>query len=68
MNPQEPVIPDPDGPRENPGAPVSDPSNPDMPAEYNAASDDEGLDEYDKELADSFPASDPPAAAQPGVP
>jgi hypothetical protein len=67
MNPQEPVIPEPDSPRESPGAPVGDPSNPDLPTEYNAAAD-EDLDEYDKELADSFPASDPPAASEPGVP
>jgi hypothetical protein len=64
MNPQEPVIPDPDMP--DPRAPVSDPPNPDQPTEYDAAAD--GLDEYDKELADSFPASDPPAAAEPGAP
>ncbi len=68
MNPQEPVLPDPDGPGQTPGAPVGDPSNPDAPAEYDAApKDDDGLDEYDKELADSFPASDPPAAAEPGA-
>ena len=68
MNPQEPVTPEPDSPRENPGAPVGDPSNPDAPAEYNAAAGDDGLEGYDKELADSFPASDPPAASEPGVP
>ncbi|MBV8425171.1 MAG: hypothetical protein JO349_08260 [Candidatus Eremiobacteraeota bacterium] len=26
---------------------------------------DEGLDEYDEEVAESFPASDPPAGTQP---
>ena len=35
MNPQEPVIPDPDQPRQDPGAPVGDPSDPDQPSEYN---------------------------------
>jgi hypothetical protein len=36
MNPQEPVIPDQDGPRQDPSAPVKDPENPDQPAEYDA--------------------------------
>ena len=58
MNPQEPVVPDPDTPRQNPGAPVEDPTTPDQPAEYDA---------YDEAEAESFPASDPPAAAEPGV-
>ncbi|HEV3085816.1 MAG TPA: hypothetical protein VGX96_01230 [Candidatus Elarobacter sp.] len=67
MNPQEPVIPDPDAPQQDPGAPVGDPTDPDRPTEYNASGDD-GLDPYDEADADSFPASDPPAAAEPGAP
>ncbi len=59
MNPQEPVVPDPDGPRQDPAGPVSDPANPDQPAEYDA---------YDEAEAESFPASDPPAASEPGAP
>lgn len=75
MNPQEPVIPDPVDPN-NPGGPVGDPSNPDAPTEYDASgtgststSDDrrEGLDDYDQAVDDSFPASDPPAASEPGA-
>jgi hypothetical protein len=66
MNPQEPVIPDPDAPQQDPGAPVGDPTDPDRPTEYNASGD--GLDPYDEADADSFPASDPPAAAEPGAP
>ncbi len=31
------------------------------PADANPSSNDEGLTEYDKTLADSFPSSDPPA-------
>ncbi|HEY0383139.1 MAG TPA: hypothetical protein VGC72_13180 [Candidatus Elarobacter sp.] len=68
MNPQEPVVPEPDIPNA-PGAPVSDPKTPEQPAEYDAqtgAKDDE-LDAYDEAEAESFPASDPPAASQPGV-
>jgi len=57
MNPQEPVIPDPDGPRQDPMAPVKDPDGPDQPAEYDA---------YDEAVAESFRASDPPAASEPG--
>ena len=64
MNPQEPVVPEPGVPNA-PGAPVSDPNPPEQPAEYDAK--DEGLDDYDEAEAESFPASDPPAAAQPGV-
>jgi hypothetical protein len=64
MNPQEPVVPEPGAPNA-PGAPVSDPKTPDEPAEYGA--EDEQLDDYDEAEADSFPASDPPAASQPGV-
>ena len=59
MNPQEPVVPDPGGPQQDPAGPVSDPPDPDQPAEY------EGYDEAD---AESFPASDPPAASEPGAP
>jgi hypothetical protein len=57
MNPQEPVIPDPMPPGQDPVAPVKDPLDPDMPTEYDA---------YDQAEADSFPASDPPAASEPG--
>jgi hypothetical protein len=69
MNPQEPAIPDPTPPGQ-PGGPVIDPSQPDQPAEYearDAARGDEDLDDYDKSVADSFPASDPPAASEPGA-
>jgi hypothetical protein len=59
MNPQEPFIPDPPGPHQDPAGPVDDPSDPDQPAEYDA---------YDEADADSFPASDPPAATEPGPP
>ena len=58
MNPQEPVIPDPNAPTQNPRGPVSDPERPDEPEEYDA---------YDEADADSFPASDPPSATEPGV-
>jgi hypothetical protein len=54
MNPQEPVIPDPS----QPAAPVKDPADPDQPTEYDA---------YDEAVAESFPASDPPAASEPGA-
>ncbi|HEY0396021.1 MAG TPA: hypothetical protein VGD01_16105 [Candidatus Elarobacter sp.] len=87
MNPQEPVVPDPDRPGEQPGGPVSDPSLPERPREYQARDadysegmaeyeaikreegrdDDEGLDDYDQAVAESFPASDPPAASEPGA-
>jgi hypothetical protein len=66
MNPQEPVIPDPDSPSQDPNAPVSDPSRPDEPGEYQAENGDE-LDAYDRAEAESFPASDPPSASEPGV-
>jgi len=56
MNHPEPVIPDPDAPS-TPGGPVNDPDDPAKPAEYDA---------YDEAVAESFPASDPPAAAEPG--
>ena len=58
MNPQEPMIPDPMPPSQDPAAPVGDPANPDQPAEYDA---------YDEAEADSFPASDPPSASEPGA-
>ena len=68
MNPQEPVVPEPNVPNA-PGAPVSDPKPPEQPAEYDAkgAAKDDGLDDYDEAEAESFPASDPPSASQPGV-
>lgn len=59
MNPQEPVVPDPAGPEQDPAGPVSDPATPGQPAEYDA---------YDEAVAESFPASDPPAASEPGAP
>jgi len=31
----------------------------------NVVDIDEGLDEYDEELAESFPASDPPSSTEP---
>ncbi|HEY0613634.1 MAG TPA: hypothetical protein VGC96_03290 [Candidatus Elarobacter sp.] len=70
MNPQEPVVPDPGGPREDTPGPVEDPSSPDQPSEYQAgdAPSNEGLDDYDQAVAESFPASDPPAASEPGTP
>jgi len=37
MNPQEPVVPDPDQPLQTPGAPVGDPADPDRPSEYDLA-------------------------------
>jgi hypothetical protein len=79
MNPQEPVIPDPDAPAD-PAGPVGDPADPNQPVRYDAADNEdgrlddyesekrEGLDDYDEAVADSFPASDPPAASQPGAP
>jgi hypothetical protein len=83
MSSQEPVIPDPDAPS-TPGGPVQDPQTPDTPAEYSTADSeglsewaairaeeersDDGLDPYDAAVADSFPASDPPAASEPGSP
>jgi hypothetical protein len=80
MNPQEPVIPDPDPPG-SPSGPVEDPAPPDRPGEYQAGSGsgdyeeglaeyaaikrEEELDPYDEAVDESFPASDPPAASQP---
>lgn len=58
MNPQEPMIPDPYPPDIDPIAPVSDPVDPEKPAEYDA---------YDQTEAESFPASDPPSASEPGA-
>ena len=54
--PDQPVIPDPDAPS-TPSGPVKDPSDPGKPTEYDA---------YDEAVAESFPASDPPAASEPG--
>jgi hypothetical protein len=70
MNPQEPVVPDPDAPQQDPGAPVGDPTDPDRPTEYDAVrgEDIDDLDPYDEAVAESFPASDPPAPAEPGAP
>ena len=65
MNDHEPVVPEPGAPNSTPGAPVSDPATPEQPAEYDAKDDE--LDAYDEAEAESFPASDPPAASQPGV-
>jgi hypothetical protein len=55
--PDQPVIPDPDAPS-TPSGPVKDPTDPDKPTEYDA---------YDEAVAESFPASDPPAASEPGA-
>lgn len=52
MNPQEPMIPDPDAPAQDPIDDVDDPHDPD---------DSMQLEGYDKTGADSFPASDPPS-------
>lgn len=65
MEQQPPVVPEPDAPN-TPGAPVSDPRPPEQPTEYDARNEN-GLDDYDEAEAESFPASDPPAASQPGV-
>lgn len=64
MIPQEPLVPDP-APDENPPGPVGDPPDPAQPSEYQAK--DDGLDDYDEAEAESFPASDPPAASEPGA-
>ncbi len=74
MNPQEPVVPDPSPPPSQPNAPVDDPDRPEAPAQYDVkgqagaadTDEDEGLDDYDKAVADSFPASDPPSQSEPG--
>jgi hypothetical protein len=66
MDPKEPVIPDPDAPRQNPSGPVFEPVDPDKPTEYDAGGAGE-LEGYDEAEAESFPASDPPAATEPGV-
>ncbi|HZO92944.1 MAG TPA: hypothetical protein VFB22_04175 [Candidatus Baltobacteraceae bacterium] len=68
MDPQAPVVPDPGPAPNHPDAPVSDPSRPESPSEYDVQGEDEGLDDYDKAVADSFPASDPPAQSEPGSP
>lgn len=81
MNPQEPVIPDPDRPGQSPSGPVEDPAPADRPSEYQAGSGsgdyeeglheqaaikrEEELDAYDEAVDESFPASDPPSASQP---
>ena len=56
MDPQEPVVPESDVPGQRPTGDVTDPDAPDQPAEYDA---------YDEADAESFPASDPPAATEP---
>jgi hypothetical protein len=81
MDPQEPVIPDPDRPGQSPSGPVEDPGPPDRPSEYQAGSGagdyeerlvedaaskrEAELDAYDEAVDESFPASDPPSASQP---
>jgi hypothetical protein len=62
--PQEPVVPDPDAPPTTPAGAVRDPDQLDQPAEYDVSETLEGYDEAD---AESFPASDPPSSAEPGV-
>ncbi len=57
MSTQRPDVPDNDPPT-TPQAPVSDPKPPDQPEEEDA---------YDEAVAESFPASDPPAASEPGA-
>jgi len=57
MSTQRPDVPDNDPPT-TPQAPVSDPKPPDQPEQEDA---------YDEAVAESFPASDPPAAAEPGA-
>jgi hypothetical protein len=64
VNPPEPVIPDPDAPKQDPSERVFEPIDPDKPTQYDA----DKLDAYDEADADSFPASDPPAATEPGAP
>lgn len=64
--PEQPVVPDPDAPEQSPTGPVRDPDRPDQPREYDVTSN-EKLNDYDQAEADSFPASDPPAASEPGV-
>ena len=61
MNPQEPVVPEPDVPVE-PGGPVSDPRDARAAGRVRRENEDERLDDYDEADAESFPASDPPAA------
>ena len=58
MSTGQPVIPDPDAPKQ-PGGPVSDPKPEGEPDRDDA---------YDEAVEESFPASDPPAASEPGVP
>ena len=63
MHPESPVVPDPDNP-DRPGLqPVSDPAPANQPDSIQA----EEADPYDEAEAESFPASDPPAASEPGV-
>ncbi len=70
MNPDEPMIPDPVDPTGPQPEPVSDPppdGQPDTIRASAAPPTNDGLDAYDEADADSFPASDPPAASEPGV-
>lgn len=48
--------------RNDPEAPSRPDREPPDPADVGFVDEDEGLDELDKTLADSFPASDPPQA------
>jgi hypothetical protein len=68
----QPVVPDPDAPKQ-PGGPVSDPKPPEQPDRDDAgpgkdadAGPSAGDDAYDEAVEESFPASDPPAASEPG--
>jgi hypothetical protein len=64
MNPDEPVVPDPFDPDAPNPQPVSDPRAPEQPDSMQLAPE---ADAYDEAEAESFPASDPPSASEPGV-